>query len=80
MEIAEEEIDIAVNEAFAEGYKSAMLQYGPSAQAYKQLAENFQTDLIAQQKKNRFLWPAVGVSAGVSFAVGVLFSLLLTGR
>ena len=79
MEMAEAEIDAAVSEAFAEGYKAAMLQYAPAAASYKQLTETLQTDLEAERKKNRYFWTAVGVSIGVSIIAG-FFLGFNTGR
>jgi hypothetical protein len=80
MEAAEEEIAAAVDEAFAEGYKAAMLQYAPDAAMYKALSANMEAALEAERKKNRYFWPALGVSAGLSFAAGFLCSFLITGR
>ena len=80
MEAAEEEIDAAVDEAYAEGYKAAMLQYAPEAALYKTLAENMEAVIEAERKKNRYFWPALGVSAGLSFAAGFLCSFLIAGR
>jgi hypothetical protein len=80
MEAAEEEIDAAVTEAYAEGYKAAVLEYAPEAAAYKALAGNMEAVIEAERKKNRFFWPAVGVSAGLSFAAGIFCSLLIAGR
>ena len=80
MEAAEEEIGAAVDEAYAEGYKAAMLRYTPEAEAYKALAANMRAVMEAERKKNRYFWPALGASAGLSFAAGLLCSFLITGR
>ncbi|MDR1374585.1 MAG: hypothetical protein LBJ24_06410 [Treponema sp.] len=80
MELAEEEIGAAIDEAYAEGYKAAMVQYAPDAALYKALSANIQAELEAERKKNRFLWPAVGISAGLSFGIGFLCSFLILGR
>jgi hypothetical protein len=80
METAEAEIDEAVNEAYAEGYKAAMLRYAPEAELYKTLAADMRTELEAERKKSRALWPAIGISAGISFAAGVFCSFLAAGR
>jgi len=79
MEAAEAEIENAANEAYAEGYKAAMLQYAPGAAAYRAAAETMRAELEAERKRNRFFWPAVGASAGVSFILGFL-THSLTGR
>ncbi|MDR0760351.1 MAG: hypothetical protein LBF74_09630 [Treponema sp.] len=80
MEAAEEEIGAAVAEAYAEGYKAAMLRYAPEAELHKTLAADIQAELEAEQKKGRYFWPALGVSAGLSFAAGFLCSFVIAGR
>ncbi|MDR1248640.1 MAG: hypothetical protein LBK63_04975 [Treponema sp.] len=80
METAEEEIGAAVDEAYAEGYKAGVMEYAPEAALYKALFADMGKTLEAERKKSRFFWPAVGVSAGASFAMGLLCSLLLAGR
>jgi hypothetical protein len=80
METAEEEIGAAVDEAYAEGYKAAAVRYAPEAAAYKALAGSMEATLEAERKKNRFFWPAVGVSAGLFFAAGFLCSFFIAGR
>jgi len=79
MEAAEAEIDAAVAEAYAEGYKAAVLQHAPDTAAYKAAAELLQDALEAERRKSRWLWPAAGISAGVFFAAG-FFLCLLAGR
>jgi hypothetical protein len=76
LEAAETEIDAAVNEAYAEGYKAAMLRYAPDTELYKTLARDIQAELEKERKRNSFFWPAVGVS----FTAGLLCSLLVAGR
>jgi hypothetical protein len=80
MEAAEEEIESAVEEAYARGYKAAVREYAPEAALYKALAADMEKTLKAERKKGRFFRPAVGVSAGLSFAAGFLCSLLIAGR
>jgi hypothetical protein len=65
---AEEEIETAVNEAYAEGYKAAMLRYAPAYEVLKITAETLRTELQTERRKNRFFMPA----AGLSFAGGFL--------
>jgi hypothetical protein len=81
MEAAEEEIEAAAEGAYAEGYKAAMLRYAPEAGVYKALSADIQAELEAERRKGRYFWPAVGVSAGLSFAAGILCSFfLIAGR
>ena len=74
--VAEEEIDAAVSEAYAEGYKASMLRYAPDATAYKTTSEILQRELDAERKRSRYFWPAIGVSVGLSFAAGFLLHFL----
>jgi hypothetical protein len=80
LEAAEEEIDAAVTEAYAEGYKAAAVEYAPEAALYKELAWNMEAAIEAERKRNGFFWPTVGISAGISFAAGFLCSFLIAGR
>jgi hypothetical protein len=80
METAEAEIGAAVDEAYAEGHKAGVMEYAPEAALYKALTANMEKTLEAERKKSRFFWPAVGASAGLSFATGLLCSLLIAGR
>ena len=79
MEAAEAEIDTTAHEAYAEGYKAAMLRYAPDAAAYRAAAESMNAELKRERRKSRFIWPAVGASAGVFFVLGFL-SHSLIGR
>jgi capsule polysaccharide export protein KpsE/RkpR len=74
MEAAEMEIENAVSEAYAEGYKAAMLQYAPELAALKIREAALKEELEKERKKSRFLLPA----AGASFAVGVLIHGMLS--
>jgi hypothetical protein len=80
MEAAEAEIEAAVDEAYAEGYKAGLLRYAPEAELYKTIAADIQAELETERKKNRLFWPAVGVSAGLAFTVGLLCPFLTAGR
>jgi len=73
MQTAEAEIDNAVNEAYAEGYKAAMLQYAPEIAALKIKESALEMELEKERKKNRFF----GLASGASFAAGVLIHSLL---
>ena len=79
MEAAESEIDSAVHEAYAEGYKAAMLRYAPELSALREREAALRTELERERRKNKFFWPAVGATAGVSFVSG-FFLHPVTGR
>jgi hypothetical protein len=80
MEAAEAEIDAAVREAYAEGYKAAMLRHAPEAAMYKAEAETLRKELDAERKKRRWFWPSVGITGGASFALGFLSHTLSARR
>ena len=77
MEAAEEEIDAAVSEAFAEGYKAAMLQYAPDAAAYRHMAETMRAELEAERKKSRNMRPLLYILAGLSLIGGLGIGILI---
>ena len=70
MEAAEAEIDAAVAEAYEAGYKAAVLRLSPELAAQRAAAEALQRELDAQRKKQGYFWPAVGITAGLSFITG----------
>ena len=73
MEAAEAEIDSAVHEAYAEGYKAAMLQYAPELAALRIRESALREELKRERLKNKFFWPV----SGASFAVGFLIHGLI---
>jgi hypothetical protein len=72
MEAAEEELDAAVNEAFAEGYKAGQTAYMPDAVYYRALSESLESDLAGARRK---LPGWVSFAAG--FAGGFLAHILI---
>ncbi|MCL2762206.1 MAG: hypothetical protein FWD36_03230 [Treponema sp.] len=78
MEAAESEIDAAVDEAYAKGYKAAMLRFAPELAAQKVITAAVQKELETQRKKQRLFWPAIGISVGISFAAGFCLHSLVT--
>jgi len=73
MKTAESEIDNAVREAYAEGYKTAMLQYAPEIAALRIKESALEEQIKKERKKNIFF----GLASGVSFAAGFLIHGLL---
>ncbi|GMO13156.1 MAG: hypothetical protein Ta2A_23650 [Treponemataceae bacterium] len=64
---AEMEIDVAVSEAFAEGYKAAMLEYAPLAEYWKAIAHNAE---IKRKDAVRQKWLFALGAFGIGFVVG----------
>ena len=77
MEAAEEEIDAAVVKAYEEGYKAAMLSLSPELAAVKFTESVLREELEKERRKQRWFWPSVGISAGVSFAAGFFLHSLV---
>jgi hypothetical protein len=75
---AEGEIDTAVEEAYAEGYKAASLRYAPNTAYYAGLSESLQRDLTLERKKTKRFWPALFITGGLSFFGGFLTHTLVT--
>lgn len=78
LQAAEVEIDTAVNEAFAEGYKAAMLQYAPELAGLRITEASLKLELEKARRKDRFFWPTVGISTGISFAAGFFIHSLVS--
>jgi hypothetical protein len=74
---AEAEIDAAVEEAYAEGYKAATLRYAPDTAYYVSLSESIKQDLEAERKKTQRFWPSLFVTGGLSFLGGFLAHVLI---
>jgi hypothetical protein len=73
MEAAESEIDNAVHEAYAEGYKAAMLQYAPELAELRIRESALKEELKRERLKNKFFWPV----SGASFAAGIFLHSLI---
>jgi hypothetical protein len=67
---AEDEIDAAVTEAYAEGYKAATLRYAPDLAASKAMEAALRAELETERRKNRMFKPALFIIGGLSFAGG----------
>ena len=78
LEAAEAEIEAAVTEAYAEGYKAAMLRFAPELAAQKTAAVSMQLELDMYRKKRQLYWPAAGIAAGFSFAAGFFIHSLVS--
>jgi hypothetical protein len=79
----EADIDSAVQEAFAAGYKAASLRYAPDAAASeaanKTLREALNSERIereAEQKKTKWFWPALVITGVLSLTAGTLAGVM----
>jgi hypothetical protein len=75
---AEAEIDLAVEEAYSEGYKAGALRYAPDTAYYTSLSESMQRELEAERKKTKRFLPALFITGGLSFLGGFLTHTLIT--
>jgi hypothetical protein len=73
----EAEIDAAVEEAYAEGYKAASLRYAPSVAYYTSLSESIKRDVEAEREKTSRFLPALVITGGLSFVGGFLTHALI---
>jgi hypothetical protein len=69
---AENEIDAAVEEAYAEGYKAASLRYAPDTAYYTALSEGIKRELAFEKKKTKGLWPSLFITGVFYFFGGFL--------
>ncbi|MDR1286792.1 MAG: hypothetical protein LBK08_04205 [Treponema sp.] len=74
---AENEIDAAVEEAYAEGYKAASLRYAPDTAYYAALSEGIKRELAFEKKKTKWFWPSLFIAGGFSFFGGFLTNALV---
>jgi len=73
MEAAEAEIDAAVREAYAEGYKAASLRFVPEIASLNMTIEALKID----RRKN---WRNMFFTGGLSFLGGMAAGVIITGR
>jgi hypothetical protein len=74
---AEAEIDLAVEEAYAEGYKAAALRYEPENTGLRDVNRMITLSLDAERKKTKYFWQTVFISGGLSFLGGFLTNALI---
>lgn len=74
MQAAEAEIEAAVNEAYAEGYKAALLQYLPELAGLRISENAMRIKLENERKKNKIFW----LSSGASFILGMGLQFIIT--
>lgn len=67
---AEEEIELVAQEAYAEGYKAAMLQYAPDLAALRVTEATLRLELERERKNNKLKRALPYIIGGVSFLGG----------
>ena len=77
MQAAEEEIDIAVNEAYAQGYKAAMLRYMPELAAKNEENLILRSGFEAARGERRHSLRNMFITGGLSFLGGLVTGLLI---
>jgi hypothetical protein len=73
---AEAEIDLAVEEAYAEGYKAASLRYEPEHAGLLEINRRVSLSLEGERQKTKRFWQAVFITGGISFFGGFLTRVL----
>jgi hypothetical protein len=74
---AEVEIDLAVEEAYAEGYKAAALRYEPEIAGLQGVNRMLSLSLDAEKKKAKNFWTSIFVTGGLSFFEGFLTHIMI---
>jgi hypothetical protein len=80
MEAAEAEIDAAVREAYAEGYKAASLRFMPELAARNQEIAVLNMTIETLRTDHRQNWRNIFISAGLSFLGGTALGVIITVR
>ena len=78
IQAAETEIDRAVSEAYAEGYKAAALRYAPELAGLRMAESALLAELENERRKNRLFWPVTGIAAGVFCVAGFALHSLVS--
>jgi hypothetical protein len=74
---AEAEIDMTVEEAYAEGYKAAALRYGPENAGLLEANRIITLSLDVERKKTKHFWQTMFIAGGLSFFGGFLTHALI---
>jgi len=80
MEAAEAEIDAAVREAYAEGYKSASLRFMPELAAKNQEIAMLNLTIEAFRSDRQKNWRNIFITGGLSFLGGMAVGVIITVR
>ena len=80
MEAAETEIDAAVREAYAEGYKAAALRFIPELAARNEEIVMLNLTIEAFRSDRRKNWQNIFITGGLSFLGGMAAGIIMAGR
>jgi hypothetical protein len=80
MEAAEAEIDAAVREAYAEGYKAASLRFMPELARQARRVAELNLDIEAHKKDGRNHWRNLAIACGLSLLGGMAAGIVMAGR
>jgi hypothetical protein len=70
LDIATEEADKAIEQAYADGYKAGLLVAAPSESYWRELSASLQNDLTKEQRRIVLPWWSVPASIVLGFAGG----------
>ena len=80
MEAAEAEIDAAVYEAYAEGYKAAALRFMPELTAKNQEIAMLNMTIESFKIDRRKNWRNIFITGGLSLLGGMAVGVIIAGR
>ncbi|MDR1839270.1 MAG: hypothetical protein LBQ93_06790 [Treponema sp.] len=80
MAAAEAEIDAAVREAYAEGYKAAAVRFMPELAAKNQEIAVLNMNIEALKVDRRKSWRNIFITGGLSFLGGMAVGVIIVGR
>jgi len=80
MEAAGAEIDAAVREAYAEGYKAASLRFMPELAAKNQEIAMLNMTIGTFKTDRRKYWRNIFIAGGLSFLGGTAVGIIIEGR
>jgi len=80
MEAAEAEIDAAVREAYAEGYKAASLRFVPELAERNAEIMSLNMNIEALRIDRRKNWWNMFITGGLSFLGGMAIGVIIMGR
>jgi len=80
MEAAETEIDAAVREAYAEGYKAAALRFMPELAARNEEIVMLNLTIESFRSARQRNWRNIFITGGLSFLGGMVVGMIIGGH